>query len=327
LKALISRQPGGPDTLLLDDLPMPVPGSGEVRIAVRACAINYPDVLIIEDRYQFKPARPFAPGVEIAGVIESVAPDVTEFVPGQRVMGILQWGGLAEFAVARTAKCTLMPDAMSFEDGAAFQVTYGTTYHALVDRAALKSGETLLVLGASGGVGLAAIQLGVALGARVVAGTSSAEKGEIAKRHGAHELLIYPTGSFDPKSFAAQIKGHCPTGVDVIYDPIGGAYAEPALRSLAFGGRHLVIGFTAGIPSPPWNLALLKGCSIVGVFWGVWVERFPDQHKENSAKLLALYERGAILPLVSERLPLSQAATAIRRLADRTAVGKLVITL
>jgi NADPH:quinone reductase len=327
VKALLSYQSGGPETLRVGEVPQPVPGSAEVQIAVRACAINYPDVLIIEDRYQFKPERPFAPGVEIAGVVESIGADVTHIVPGQRVMAVLHWGGLAEFAVAPAAKCTLIPDTMAFEEAAAFQVTYGTSYHALVDRAALKPGETLLILGASGGVGTAAIELGVALGARVVAGVSSTAKGEVARRYGAHEVLIYPTGSFDPKYFAGQIKQHCPGGVDVVYDPIGGAYSEPALRSLAFGGRHLVIGFTAGIPAPPWNLALLKGCSIVGVFWGVWVERNPQLHRQNSSKLLELHQRGAIRPLVSERFPLSEGPLAIRRLADRQAIGKLVVTV
>ena len=327
MKALQSQHAGGPEALVIADSPDPIPSSGEVCIAVRACAINYPDVLIIEDKYQFRPERPFSPGVEISGVVETIAPDVTNFVPGQRVMASLKWGGLAQKAVASAAKCSLIPDSMPFDDAAAFQVTYGTAYHALVDRAALARGETLLVLGASGGVGIAAIEVGRALGANVVAGVSSPDKAKIAAEHGASEVVIYPKTPADPKALAAQFKTACPGGADVIFDPVGGAYAEPALRSIAWGGRHLVIGFAAGIPGPPWNLALLKGCAIVGVFWGAWLERFPERHRHNMAELVALYLRGAIRPLVSERFSLAEGSAAIRRLADRQAVGKLVVMI
>jgi NADPH2:quinone reductase len=327
MKALQSQRSGGPETLVIADAPDPVPARGEVCIAVRACAINYPDVLIIEDKYQFRPERPFSPGVEISGVVQAIAPDVTDFAPGQRVMASIGWGGLAQRAVASAAKCTAIPDAMPFDDAAAFQVTYGTAYHALVDRAALVRGETLLVLGASGGVGIAAIEVGCALGATVVAGVSSPDKAKIAREHGASEVVIYPTAPKDPKALAAQFKAACPGGADVIFDPIGGAYAEPALRSIAWAGRHLVIGFAAGIPAPPWNLALLKSCAIVGVFWGAWLERFPEGHRRNMAELITLYLRGAIRPMVSERFPLARGGEAIRRLADRQAVGKLVVMI
>jgi NADPH:quinone reductase len=327
LKALLSRERGGPETLVCADTDKPVPASGEVRIAVHACAINYPDVLIIEDKYQFRPPRPFSPGIEIAGVIESVAQDAGDLVPGQRIMASVTWGGLAEFAIATAAKCSVIPDEMPFDEAAAFQVTYGTAYHALVDRASLTAGETLLVLGAAGGVGLAAVEVGKALGAHVVAGVSSADKGDVAKRHGAASVMVYPSPPGDAKSLSAAFKEACPGGPDVIFDPIGGGYAEAALRSIAWGGRHLVIGFAAGIPSAPWNLALLKGCAIVGVFWGSWLKRFPQQHRINTEQLLGLYQRGAIRPLVSEHFALERGGDAIRRLADRKAVGKLVVML
>lgn len=309
------------------EAPEPAPSTGELRIAVHACAINYPDVLMIEDKYQFRPTRPFSPGVEISGVVEAIAPDVTEFAVGQRVMASITCGGLAQKAVAAAAKCSAVPGSMPFDVAAAFQVTYGTAYHALVDRAALQRDETLLVLGASGGVGIAAIELGRALGARVVAAVSSSEKADTAKNHGATEVVVYPKSPTDARALAAQFKAACPGGADVIFDPLGGAYAEPALRSIAWAGRHLVIGFAAGIPAPPWNLALLKSCAIVGVFWGAWLERFPDRHRHNTAELIALYLRGAIRPLVSERYPLPRGGEAIRRLADRRSVGKIVVMI
>jgi NADPH2:quinone reductase len=327
VKALQSQCTGGPETLVMAEAPEPVLSKGDVRIAVHACAINYPDVLMIEDKYQFHPPRPFSPGVEISGVVEAVAAGVTEFAIGQRVMASIGCGGLAQKAVAAAAKCSAIPDAMPFDDAAAFQVTYGTAYHALVDRAALQRGETLLVLGASGGVGIAAIEVGCALGARVVAAVSSSEKADAAKLHGAAEVVVYPMLPTDPRALAAQFKGACPGGADVIFDPLGGAYAEPALRSIAWAGRHLVIGFAAGIPGTPWNLTLLKGCAIVGVFWGAWLDRFPDRHRHNTAELIALYLRGAIRPLVSERYPLSRGGEAIRRLADRRSVGKIVVMI
>jgi NADPH2:quinone reductase len=327
MKALLSLDCGGPETLRMGDIAAPVPASGEVRIAVRACAINFPDVLMIEDKYQFRPARPFAPGVEVAGVVESVAADVPGFRSGQRVMASVGWGGLAQLAVAPHSKCTIIPDSMPFDEAAAFQVIYGTAYHALVDRAGLKLGDTLLVLGAAGGVGIAAIEVGRALGARVVAAASSVEKAQLARERGASEVVVYPSSPNDPKMLAGAFKTACPNGADVIFDPVGGNYAEPALRSMAWGGRYLVIGFAAGIPAPPWNLPLLKGCAIVGVFWGAWVERFPALHQSNNAALLAMYERGALRPPVSERFQLENGGAAIRKLADRQAIGKLVVMI
>lgn len=327
MKALLSRKSGGPESLELSEVSDPLPGRGEIRIAVRACAINFPDVLIIEDKYQLSPKRPFSPGSEISGVVESLGEETVGFAVGQRVMALITCGGLAEFAVAQVAQCTAIPESLPFDEAAAFQVTYGTSYHALVDRAALKSGETLLVLGASGGVGLASIEIGISLGARVVAAVSSAEKAEIAARAGASQVLVYPASPDNPKALSACFKEACPGGANVIYDPVGGAYAEPALRSIAWEGRYLVVGFAAGISAPPLNLALLKGCSIVGVFWGAWAQRFPEKQIKNNQALLALYARGSIKPLVSERFSLERGGAAIRQLADRKAVGKLVVVI
>jgi NADPH:quinone reductase len=327
LKALLSRECGGPESLVLADVPAPVAGKNEVRIVVRACGINFPDVLIIEGKYQFAPQRPFSPGSEISGVVDSVGEGVETFVVGQRVMALITSGGLAELVVARAAQCTAIPDALPFDQAAAFQMTYGTSYHALVDRANLRAGETLLVLGASGGVGIAAIEIGRSLGAHVVAAVSSAEKAEIAERAGASSVLIYPASPSDSKALAASFKAACPGGANVIFDPVGGMYAEAALRSIAWDGRYLVVGFAAGIPAPPLNLTLLKGCSVVGVFWGAWTERFPEKHSNNNQALINLYERGLIKPLVSEQFTLDRGGAAIRQLADRKAVGKLVVVI
>lgn len=327
MKALLSRERGGPESLELADVPAPVAGKNEVRIAVRACAINYPDVLIIEDKYQFAPKRPFSPGSEISGVIDAVGEGAETFVVGQRVMALITSGGLAELVVARATQCTAIPDALPFDQAAAFQVTYGTSYHALVDRANLAAGETLLVLGASGGVGLAAIEIARSLGAHVVAAVSSEKKGEVAKRAGASEVFMYSVSPGDPKALAASFKAACPGGANVIFDPVGGSYAEAALRSIAWAGRYLVVGFAAGIPALPLNLTLLKGCSVVGVFWGAWSERFPEKHLSNNRALLNLYQRGFITPFVSEQFALDRGGAAIRQLADRKATGKLVVTI
>lgn len=327
MRALLSRACGGPESLRVEEVPVPEPGAGEVRIAVRACALNYPDLLMIEDRYQFRPQRPFAPGIEVAGVVDALGPGVTGLSRGMPVMASMSHGGLAEATIAQAAKCVPIPEGMPFDEAAAFSVTYGTAYHALKDKGRLEAGETLLVLGASGGVGLAAVELGRALGANVVAAVSSEEKAEIARRHGAARTLIYPRTSPEPKALAAMMKEACPGGANVVFDPVGGAYAEPALRALTWEGRYLVIGFVAGIPSPPLNLVLLKSCSIVGVFWGSWIERCPEGHGRNTEALFSLYRSGAIRPLVSNRFPLERAAEAMRLLADRGAVGKIVVVL
>jgi NADPH2:quinone reductase len=332
MKALLSKHVGGPETLVLEDMPSPQAGPGFAVVRVKACGVNFPDVLIIEDRYQFKPERPFAPGGEVAGVVMAVGDGVSHVKPGDRVLGSTGWGGMAEEIAIDAARLVKLPDAMPFDEAAAFLMTYGTSYHALKDRAELKPGQSVLVLGAAGGVGLAAVELAKAMGARVIAAASSDEKVELCRKHGTDVGLVYGRGPFDrdgQKQLAEQFKQACgPGGPDVIYDAVGGGYAEPALRSIAWEGKYLVVGFAAGeIPKIPLNLALLKGCDIVGVFWGAWMAKNPQAHARSVAELLALYEAGRIRPYVSERFPLERAADAIRRLASRQAMGKVVVTI
>jgi NADPH2:quinone reductase len=331
MKAMLSTRVGGPETLELTELPDPTPGAGEVVIAVKSCGVNYPDSLIIEDRYQFKPARPFAPGGEVAGIVEAVGSGVTTCKPGDRVIGSLTWGGMAEKVALPAARCTPMPAEMPFEEASALVLTYGTSIHAIKDRARLKAGETMLVLGAAGGVGLSAVELGKAFGARVIAAASSQEKVDLARRHGADAGVVYPAGPFDKtgaRALADLFKEACgEKGADVIYDPVGGDYSEAALRAIAWEGRFLVVGFPAGIPRLPLNLTLLKGCQVVGVFWGGFVQRAPKANAANIAELMQLYSKGAIKPLVSERYSLARAGAAITRLSGRQAMGKIVVTM
>lgn len=332
MRALVSEAVGGPDTLVLrDDMQVPVPGADDILIRVRACGVNYPDTLVIEDKYQFRPPRPFAPGGEVAGDVLAVGTNVRDFASGDRVLALVGHGGMAEQAVARAAKALKMPDGMPYDEAAAFVFTYGTSYHALKQRAALKPGETLLVLGAAGGVGLAAVELGVAMGARVIAAVSSADKLEVAKRHGAADGVVYPRGPFDKdgaKALAEQFKTVCGAhGADVVYDAVGGDYAEAALRAIAWEGRFLVVGFPAGIPRIPLNLPLLKGCQIVGIFWGAFTERDPAANAQNNAELLAFYTAGKVRPYVSLRFPLDTGGQAITELSARRALGKIVVTI
>ncbi|MDT8759375.1 NADPH:quinone oxidoreductase family protein [Sphingomonas psychrotolerans] len=331
MKALLSQAPGGPETLSVAELPDPVPGKGQVLVAVKACAINYPDVLIIEDKYQFKPPRPFAPGGEIAGVVEAVGEGVTQFVPGDRVLGVIGHGGLAEKVLAGAGQLYPLPEGRSFEEGAALLLTYATTIHALLDRGRLQAGQTLLVLGAAGGVGLAAIELGKAFGARVVAAVSSDEKAAAARSAGADETLVYPRAPFDreqSKALSEAFKAAAgPRGADVIYDPVGGDYAEPALRAIAWEGRYLVVGFPAGIPKLPLNLTLLKSCDVCGVFWGAFAARDPQANQAHVERLFALWEEGRIAPRVTEAYALEDGGKAIAKMAARKAIGKLVVTL
>jgi NADPH2:quinone reductase len=328
---MLSKQAGGPDTLVLEDLPDPEPKPGEVLIAVKACGVNFPDLLIIEDRYQFKPPRPFAPGGEVAGVVEAVGAGVTAFKAGDRVIGSTIAGGMAEKLTLEAERCTPMPDGMPFDEGSALILTYATSLYALKDRARLKKGETLLVLGAAGGVGLSAVELGKAFGARVVAAVSSEDKLAFAKKHGAESGVVYPAGPFDKagaKALADTFKNACGEhGADVIYDPVGGDYSEAALRSIAWEGRFLVVGFPAGIPRLPLNLTLLKSCQVVGVFWGAFARRDPHANAANIAELMSLYAAGAIKPQVSERYPLARAGDAIAKLGSRKAMGKIVVTM
>lgn len=331
MKALLSHVPGGPETLVVEDVAEPQPGAGQVRIAVEAVGINFPDLLIIEDRYQFRPERPFAPGAEVSGVVDAVGEGVAGLKPGDRVLSMLGWGGLAEKVVAPADGVFIIPPSMSFDEAAAFLMTYGTSHHALRERGGLRAGETLLVLGAAGGVGLAAVELGRAMGARVIAAVSSEEKLAVARAAGADAGVVYPSGPFDPagqKSLSGLFKQACgEAGADVIYDPVGGDYSEPALRSIAWEGRYLVVGFPAGIARLPLNLPLLKGCDIRGVFWGSAVERDRERHRQATSELFALFEQGAVKPRIHERFPLARAADALRMLGSRRAAGKVVVTI
>lgn len=331
MKAIVSEETGGPATLVLRDMPEVAPGAGEVLIRVRACGVNYPDALMIEDKYQFRPMRPFAPGGEVSGEVVATGHGVGGFKVGDRVIALVGHGGMAEQVVAREARCLKMPDTMPFDEAAAFIFTYGTSWHALKQRGNLAQGDTLLVLGAAGGVGLAAVELGVAAGAKVVAAVSSEEKLALAKAHGASDGLVYPRGPFDKdgtRALAEQFKVACGKhGADVIYDAVGGDYAEAALRAIAWEGRFLVVGFPAGIPRIPLNLALLKGCQIVGVFWGSWTERAVEENARNNAELLEMYVAGKIRPHVSRHFPLAEAGRAIEELAGRRALGKIVVML
>jgi len=328
---LLSFEPGSPDKLQLTELPDPVAGPGQLLVSVKACAINYPDVLIIEDKYQFKPPRPFAPGGEIAGVVSAVGEGVAGWSPGDRVIAMIGHGGLAEQVLVPAAMAVPLPSGRSFVDGSALILTYATAIHALLDRGRLKAGETLLVLGAAGGVGLAAIELGKVYGARVVAAVSSEEKAAAAKAAGADETLLYPRPPFDKDqakalatSFKEVVGGE---GADVIYDPVGGDYAEPALRAIAWEGRYLVIGFPAGIPKLPLNLTLLKSCDVRGVFWGAFAARDPHANAAHLQTLFRLWDEGTIAPKVTRTWPLAEGGEAIAHMAARQAIGKLVVTM
>ena len=330
MKAMLSHAVGGPETLELAELPDPTPGKGEVRIRIRAAGVNFPDTLIIRDMYQVKPPRPFAPGGEVAGDIDAVGEGVTGLAVGDRVLGLSSHGGFATHMVIGADRVIKIPDAMPYDHAACLVLTYGTTHHALKDRAELQAGETLLVLGAAGGVGVASIELGKAAGARVIAAVSSQDKADYCKELGADDVLIYERDldKDGQKAFAAQIKEVAgPHGVDVVYDAVGGAYAEPAIRSLAWKGRFLVVGFPAGIPKIPLNLALLKGCQIVGVFWGAHTMREPDMHAANVADLYRLYGEGKIMPRISQSFTLEQAPEALEVLQSRKAKGKLVLNI
>ena len=331
MRTLLSRAPGGPETLELAELPDPVPAKGQLLVRVKACAINYPDVLIIEDKYQFRPERPFAPGGEIAGIVEAVGENVEGWSEGDRVIAMIGHGGLAEKVVVDARMALPLPPERSFEEGSALILTYATSIHALLDRGRLEAGQTLLVLGAAGGVGLAAVELGKAYGARVVAAVSSEEKAEAARNAGADEVLVYPRGPFDKEqskalaqAFKDAVGGQ---GADVIYDPVGGDYAEPALRSIAWEGRYLVVGFPAGIPKLPLNLTLLKSCDVCGVFWGAFAARNPGANAAHIRTLFRLWDEGRIAPRVSRTWPLEQGGEAIAHMAARKAVGKVVVTM
>jgi NADPH:quinone reductase-like Zn-dependent oxidoreductase len=329
MKALMSVSVGGPETLQMIETALPEPGVGELRVRIVACSINYPDALILEDKYQLKPERPFAPGGEVAGVVDAVGPGVEGWAPGDRLIAITFYGGLAEYAVVAAANAYKLPADMPYAEGAALLITYGTTIHALVDRGEVQPGETLLVLGAAGGTGVAAIEIGKALGAKVIAAVSSEEKAEAARRLGADAAMIYGRGPFDKegsKALSAAFKAAVgPGGANVVYDPVGGDYAEPALRAMAWEGRYLVIGFPAGIPRLPLNLPLLKGCDIRGVLWAGLMANDPGRVRAHVAQLFRWWSEGRIRPSIQHRFPLERGGEAIAWLSDRKAIGKIVV--
>lgn len=330
MKAMLSTAPGGPETLELTETPTPEPSKGQVRIRIRAAGLNFPDTLIIRDLYQVKPPRPFAPGGEIAGEVEAIGEGVTSLSVGDRVLALTGSGGFASHILVNAESAIKIPDAMPFEDAACFVFTYGTSHHALKDRAQLQAGESVLILGAAGGVGAAAIELAKAAGAKVIAAVSSQEKADFCRELGADETIVYPL-EMDrdaQKEFSNNIKALTDNkGVDVVYDAVGGDYAEPAIRALAWKGRFLVVGFPAGIPKIPLNLALLKGAQIVGVFWGASVRYEPKGHAENMRDLFEMYASGQVKPRISASFPLEKAADALVMMQDRKVLGKVVLTV
>jgi NADPH2:quinone reductase len=324
MKAVLCKAYGPPESLVLEDVPDPVPGPGQALVEVEAAALNFPDVLMIEGKYQSQPPFPFSPGGEIAGRIAGVGPGVPASRIGEAVFGGIGVGGLAEKVVVPIDRLRTKPAGMSFEKASGISTTYGTSYHALKQRAQLQAGETLLVLGAAGGVGLAAVELGKAMGARVIAAASSKAKLDVARKAGADELIDYSDGELKEK-VKALTGGR---GADVIYDPVGGDFFDQCMRSINWKGRVLVVGFVGGaIPKVPINLILLKGCQVVGVFYGSFSVREPKANEENWRELMALYEAGKIDPLVGDVFPLSDFAPALRRLSGRAAIGKVVLSL
>ena len=324
MKAIVCRQFGPPESLSFEELPDPSPGPGEVVVSVKAASVNFPDVLVIQNKYQVKPTLPFSPGAELAGIVKSTGKGVTNVKPGDPVIGFAAYGAFAEQCVVPAARLVPMPAGMDFRTAAAFLLAYGTSHHALCNRAATKPGESLLVLGAAGGVGLAAVEIGRILGLRVIACASSAEKLAICREHGADETIDYVRE--DLRARIKDLTGG--KGVDVIYDPVGGPSTEAALRSSAWRARLLVIGFAGGdIPKLPLNLPLLMERSIVGVYWGEWSHRNPGEFAAAVRELSAWYAEGRVKPRVSETFPLARAAEALALMAARQVKGKVVIAV
>ncbi len=319
MRAIVCEELGGPEKLSLRERPDPEPGRGEVLIDVESCGVNFPDLLIIQGLYQIRPPVPFSPGGEVAGTIAKIGEGVTGFAVGDRVLALTFYGGFVSKLVVAREQITKVPDSMDTRVAGGFGFTYATSLHALKHRAALRAGETLLVLGAAGGVGLSAVEIGAAMGARVIAAASTREKLELCRQHGASEGILYSEESL--KDRIKQLGG-----ADVVYDPVGGPYSEPALRGLKPGGRHLVIGFAAGsIPSIPLNLALLKQCSIIGVAWGAWAMQHRAEQAALVEELFAMFERGALRPHVHEVYPLEDAPRALADLAARRVKGKAIL--
>ena len=322
MKALICREYGPPENLSVQDMPDLQPGPGEVVVRVRAAGVNFPDALIVQNLYQFKPTPPFSPGGETAGEVMAVGEGVQRVKVGDKVIALTIWGGFAEQVLAKQDQVIPMPEGLSFEVAGSLLLTYGTCLHGLRDRAALQPGQTVLVLGAAGGIGIATIELAKALGARVIAAASSAEKLATCRAKGADEVINYREQNL--RDEVKRLTGG--QGVDVVMDPVGGDYAEQALRSMAWRGRYLVVGFTDGqIPRLPLNLVLLKGCAIVGVFWGDFIRREPKAAQVYLCDLMQMLEQGKIKPLISGRYSLEQAPQAILELSQRRAQGKLIV--
>jgi NADPH:quinone reductase len=324
MKAVLCKAYGPPDSLVVEDIPSPVAGPGEVVVSVKTASVNFPDVLIIQNKYQVKPPLPFSPGSELAGVVKSVGDGVTRWKPGDPVMAITGYGAFAEDVKVDVNRLLPIPTGMDFVSAAAFGLTYATSEHALCDRGDLKAGETLLVLGASGGVGIAAIEIGKVLGARVIACASTDDKLAVCREHGADDTINYATE--DLRERIKALTGG--KGADVVYDPVGGTYTELALRSIAWRGRLLVVGFAAGdIPKIPLNLTLLKGCAIIGVFWGEFTRREPERFLAAMDKLGRWFAEGKLRPHVSKTFPLERAADALAMMAGRNVKGKVVLTV
>ena len=322
MRAVICSAFGPPESLTVEEVRAPSAGPGQVLVDVHACAVSFPDVLMLADKYQFKPGLPFTPGGEIAGVVSAVGDGVTTVSVGDRVLASTGAGGLAEQVVAPASSAIPVPDGVDLTEASAFLYAYGTSHHALKDRARIQPGETLLVLGAAGGVGLAAVELGALMGATVIAAASTDAKLELCRQHGAALTINYDTE--DLKTRVRELTDG--KGADVVYDAVGGPYSEPALRATAWDGRFLVVGFAAGeIPRVPLNLPLLRNCSIVGVIWGAWVGREPERHRANVAELVGWWRDGRLKPHVSSTYPLDRAGEALRELADRRAMGKVVV--
>lgn len=324
MKAIVCHSFGPSSKLKYEEVTDPVPGEKEILIDVHACSVNFPDTLIIQGLYQFKPDLPFSPGSDIAGTVAAVGEGVKGFKPGDEVVGFAAHGGFAEKAVVKSNACFPKPPGMDMVQAAAFLMAYGTSYHALKDRAQLKEGDTLLVLGAAGGVGLTAVELGKQMGAKVIAAASTAEKLAVCQSYGADELINYT--EVDLKGTVKELTQG--KGVDVVYDPVGGAFSEPALRAMAWNGRYLVVGFAAGdIPKIPLNLPLLKGCQIVGVFWGSFAQQFPGENLQNTMQLIQWFAGGKLRPKIHDTYPLPNAAQALEDIQARRVKGKAVIVM
>jgi NADPH2:quinone reductase len=318
---MLCKELGHPSNMVLEDIPSPTPGKKEVLVSIKACSVNFPDTLVVQGLYQFKPPLPFSPGSDIAGIVKEVGEGVKHVKPGDKVFGIVPHGGFAEEVIAPANSVFPMPPMMDYKIAASFMMAYGTSYHALKDRAKLKEGETLVVLGASGGVGIAAVELGKLMGAKVIAAASTDEKLALCKKYGADEVINYSKENL--KDRIKELTGK--KGADVVYDPVGGAYTEAALRATAWEGRFLIVGFPAGIAKIPMNLPLLKGCQIVGVFWGSFAARAPQKNMGNTMELIQMYGKGQLKPYIHQTYTLENARQALIDMMDRKVLGKIII--